>query len=68
MSQFFKREPRRAAEGGLGTFIGVFTPTLLTILGVIMYLRVGWLVGNMGLLLTLSLDVLANLVTLTTTL
>ena len=68
MSQFFKREPRRATEGGLGTFIGVFTPTLLTILGVIMYLRVGWLVGNMGLLLTLSIVVLANLVTLTTTL
>ena len=56
------------AEGKLGTFIGVFTPTLLTILGVIMYLRVGWLLGNMGLLLTLSIVVLANLVTLTTTL
>ena len=68
MSQFFKSEPRRATEGELGTFIGVFTPTLLTILGVIMYLRVGWLVGNMGLLLTLSIVVLANLVTLTTTL
>ena len=68
MNQFFKRAPRRPTEGGLGTFIGVFTPTLLTILGVIMYLRVGWLVGNMGLLLTLSIVVLANLVTLTTTL
>ncbi len=33
----------------LGTFYGVFTPTLLTILGVIMYLRFGWLVGNLGL-------------------
>lgn len=32
-----------------GTFGGVFTPTLLTILGVIMYLRVGWVVGNAGL-------------------
>jgi len=58
----------RPADGKLGTFIGVFTPTLLTILGVIMYLRVGWLLGNMGLLLTLSIVVLANLVTLTTTL
>jgi solute carrier family 12 (potassium/chloride transporter), member 4/6 len=28
--------------GKLGTFIGVFTPTVLTILGVIMYLRFGW--------------------------
>ena len=58
----------RPTEGQLGTFIGVFTPTLLTILGVIMYLRMGWLVGNIGLLYTLSIVVLANLVTLTTTL
>ncbi len=33
-----------------GTFDGVFVPTLLTILGVIMYLREGWVVGNAGLL------------------
>ena len=33
-----------------GTFTGVFTPTLLTILGVIMYVRLPWLVGNAGLL------------------
>ena len=33
-----------------GTFGGVFTPTLLTILGVIMFLREGWVVGNAGLL------------------
>lgn len=33
-----------------GTFEGVFLPTLLTILGVIMYLRIGWVVGNAGLL------------------
>ncbi len=32
-----------------GTFTGVFTPTLLTILGVIMYVRMGWVVGNAGL-------------------
>ena len=32
-----------------GTFGGVFTPTLLTILGVIMYLRLGWVMGNAGL-------------------
>lgn len=33
-----------------GTFGGVFTPTLLTILGVIMYLREGWVIGNAGIL------------------
>lgn len=32
-----------------GAFQGVFTPTLLTILGVIMYLRQGWVVGELGL-------------------
>jgi amino acid transporter len=39
-------------EGGqkFGTFQGVFRPTILTILGVMMYLREGWLVGNAGLL------------------
>ena len=33
-----------------GAFKGVFTPSILTILGVIMYLRFGWVVGNGGLL------------------
>ncbi|MGI8544606.1 MAG: hypothetical protein ACR2MD_14185 [Aridibacter sp.] len=33
-----------------GTFSGVFTPTLLTILGVILYLREGAVVGNAGLI------------------
>ncbi len=33
-----------------GTFTGVFTPTLLTILGVIMYVRLGWVVGNAGVM------------------
>ena len=33
-----------------GTFNGVIRPTILTILGVMMYLREGWLVGNAGLL------------------
>ena len=34
----------------IGTFTGVFTPTLLTILGVIMYVRLPWVVGNAGLM------------------
>ena len=34
---------------GLGTFGGVYTPSILTSLGVIMYLRFGWVVGNVGL-------------------
>jgi len=39
----------RAEVRTYGTFAGVFTPTLLTILGVIMYLRQGSVVGNAGL-------------------
>ena len=33
-----------------GAFSGVFTPSILTILGVIMYLRLGWVTGQAGLL------------------
>ena len=32
-----------------GAFLGVFTPSVLTILGVIMYLRFGWVVAHAGL-------------------
>ncbi|MCA9663103.1 MAG: hypothetical protein KC486_32510, partial [Myxococcales bacterium] len=49
-----------------GTFTGVFTPTLLTILGVIMYVRIGWVVGNAGLagaLLILGLGILITMCT-----
>ncbi len=53
-------------EGGLGTFGGVFTPSILTILGVIMYLRYGWVVGNVGLLGALLVVTLSTAVTLLT--
>jgi amino acid transporter len=46
-----------------GTFTGVFTPTLLTILGVIMYVRMGWVVGNAGLAGSLMVLGLAMLIT-----
>ncbi len=52
----------------LGTFIGVFTPSVLTILGVILYLRTGWVVGSVGLVGALAIIVIANLVTLATAL
>ena len=53
---------------GLGTFDGVYTPSILTILGVIMYLRFGWVVGNVGLLGTLAIVTLATSITFLTTL
>lgn len=54
--------------GGLGTFGGVFTPSILTILGVIMYLRFGWVVGNVGLLGTLAIVTMSTSITFLTAL
>ena len=55
-----------SAKGGLGTFGGVFTPSILTILGVIMYLRFGWVVGNVGLIGTLLIVTLSTFITFLT--
>ncbi len=52
----------------LGTFLGVFTPSILTILGVILYLRLGWVVGSVGLLPALAIVVVAHLITVATAL
>jgi len=58
------------APGGakLGAFLGVFTPSILTILGVILFLRLGWVVGNVGLVPALVIVVIANAITLATAL
>ncbi len=53
---------------GLSTFGGVYTPSILTILGVIMYLRFGWVVGNVGLFGTLIIVTLSNIITFLTAL
>ena len=53
---------------GLGTFGGVFTPSILTILGVIMYLRFGWVVGNVGLSGALLIVTISTLITFLTAL
>jgi len=51
-----------------GTFLGVYTPSVLTILGLIMYLRFGWVVGNAGLGLTVFIVLLATSITAITAL
>lgn len=50
------------------TFEGVFTPCLLSILGVIMYLRLGYVVGSIGLGGTILIICLANIITFITAL
>ncbi len=59
-------ETKRSAGYGFGAFAGVFTPSILTIIGVVMYLRFGWVLGNLGLGRTLLLVTLCNSVTLLT--
>lgn len=70
---FLKNAPAPAVAvepkaGGLGTFGGVFTPSILTILGVIMYLRFGWILGNAGLTGTLVIVTLSTAITFLTAL
>ena len=55
-----------ATEKKFGTFAGVFTPSILTILGVIMYMRLGWVVGNSGLLGTIAIIFIAHVIAITT--
>jgi len=49
-----------------GTFKGVYTPSVLTIFGVIMYLRFGWVLGNVGLAGTLLIVTIATAITFLT--
>lgn len=51
-----------------GTFIGVYVPSILMLFGVIIFLRLGWIVGAAGLYPTLIIITLATLITLITTL
>lgn len=46
-----------------GTFDGVFTPCTLTILGVILFLRVGQVVGQSGLFAAMGIVLLSKLIT-----
>jgi len=57
---------RKEAAPKFGTFLGVYTPSVLTILGIIMYLRFGWVVGNVGLPLTIVVVLVASGITFIT--
>jgi amino acid transporter len=61
-----KEETGAVSPQKFGTFLGVYTPSLLTILGLIMYLRFGWVVGNIGLLLTLFVVLMSSSITFIT--
>ncbi len=59
-------ETQNTSTPKLNTLSGVFTPTTLTILGAIMYLREGWVVGNAGLGGALLIIIIANAITAST--
>jgi len=50
----------------MGTFSGVFTPSILTILGLILFLRLGYVVGNAGLGRALLIVAMANVISVLT--
>lgn len=61
----------QGARGGnaaarFGTFAGVFTPNVLTILGIILFLRLGRVTGEAGLWGALTIVFLANAISLLT--
>jgi len=55
-----------AVSGRLGMFAGVFTPSILTILGIILFLRLGYVVGAAGLGKALVIISVANLISVLT--
>jgi len=63
-----RKKERSVLPGGtLGTFGGVFTPSILTILGIILFLRLGYVVGSAGLGPALLIIGLANAISVLTT-
>ncbi len=59
-------DKNETASGRLGTFAGVFTPSILTILGIILFLRLGYVVGAAGLGKALIIIAVANLISVLT--
>jgi len=59
----FKKKDR---QRGFGAFKGVYLPNIVTTFGVIMYLRLGWVVGNIGLFWTLIFITIGSAIALLT--
>ncbi len=67
MAMTNKKEPEESKPRKFGTFGGVFTPSVLTILGVILFLRYDTVIGNAGLWGALLILMVAKLFTTITT-
>lgn len=55
-----------AVKKKFGTFAGVFTPSILTILGVILYMRLGWVVGHAGLIGAILIILVSHIISVST--
>ncbi|MBN2638787.1 MAG: hypothetical protein JXR65_06840 [Bacteroidales bacterium] len=55
-----------AKQKKFGAFEGVFIPSILTILGVILYLRLGWVSGVAGIWGSVAIILLAHVISVTT--
>lgn len=58
-----EKERRDRARNQLGTFGGVFTPSILTILGVIMFMRAGFVVGQAGIFYAILILLISKSIT-----
>ena len=61
-------ELSRKEKNLFGTFGGVFTPSILTILGVIMFMRANFVVGQAGIIGSVIILMIAQSITLSTSL
>jgi amino acid transporter len=61
-----QQSDKNARANSMGTFAGVFTPSILTILGIILFLRLGYVVGSAGLWRALVIIGLANAISVLT--
>lgn len=66
VTKIFRKED--VSQPGLGTFLGVYLPGVLSMFGVIIYLRLAWIVGTFGLLQTTAVVFLSCLIVFITVL
>lgn len=67
-SFFLRKQQTKERRSGFGTFFGVYLPGTLSLFGVIMYLRFGSIMGNLGLFQTVAVVSLSCLIVLITVL
>lgn len=68
LDAIFHKSHTHTEQAGFGTFLGVFMPAFVTMIGVFSYLHLGYLVGSMGLFKIVSLIIFGAMITFITAL